>query len=100
MFLFVYETLQHKKILADVLKRDNIEYQDSCIVGFKEVDAGDGYHTIILSRNDKVHGKIVQIDETELKALDDWEDKYRRVMLYDTDGIPVWAYILKEFTRN
>jgi gamma-glutamylcyclotransferase (GGCT)/AIG2-like uncharacterized protein YtfP len=96
--VFVYETLQKRKIDTEALGHPLYKYetmQDCILQGYKEVNKGNGYHTIIKKDNSEVKGKILSVTPNDLKKLDDWEDKYKRIKVTLKNGEEAWAYQLK-----
>jgi len=96
--VFVYQTLLDKETRKDVIGRE-VHYKVGILPKYKEVDKGDGYHTIIKDENSNVKGEILFLNEDELEKLDDYESKYHRKRLktidFETNGDRLtWVYIL------
>lgn len=93
--VFVYKTLMNQKIDHDALGHYVDKTKDAILPDYKDVNKGSGYHTIIKAPGSRVKGKELFVDDKDLKKLDDWEEKYRRIKVTLEDGTKVWAYQLK-----
>jgi gamma-glutamylcyclotransferase (GGCT)/AIG2-like uncharacterized protein YtfP len=96
--VFVFKTLEKRKTDTRALKHPLNGYEivrQGTLPDYKDVNKGTGYHTIIKDKSSDVKGKILHITKKDLKKLDDWEDKYRRIKVVLKDGTKAWAYQLK-----
>lgn len=93
--VFVYETLLDKNLRKKLFKRD-VKSKKAILPDYTEVDEGKGYHTISYSKGSVVKGEILFVTESEMKMLDDWEDRYNRTEETLESGEKAWAYVEKK----
>ena len=55
----------------------------------------NGYPTLKPAPGHRVYGEVFELGDTELKRLDKWEDRYRRVLVRLMSGELAYAYVLK-----
>ena len=92
--VFVYETLKRKKILEKALGESHgKKYTPTMVEGAHELNI-DGYPTLKFHTSDIVKGDLIHVSDEELKDLDDWESKYRRMRVVTNKGV-AWTYVLK-----
>jgi gamma-glutamylcyclotransferase (GGCT)/AIG2-like uncharacterized protein YtfP len=96
--VFVYKTLKKRKTdtkaLGHPLHRSEF-LQKAILPGYRDVNRGKGYHTILKDPSSEVKGKLMHVTHEDLKRLDDWEDKYKRIKVKLKDDETAWAYQLK-----
>jgi gamma-glutamylcyclotransferase (GGCT)/AIG2-like uncharacterized protein YtfP len=93
--VFVYRTLLDKSVDYKALGHDVAQAKRAILPGYKDLNRGSGYHTIIKDPDSTVKGKILFVTKKDLKKLDSWENKYRRIRVTLEDGSRAWAYQLK-----
>ncbi len=93
MKLFVYGTLMDKHLTEKVLKH-KIEENSYTLHGWKKVDMGDNYTTLIPESGTSTKGDIIDISEEDLKKLDQYEERYERKTVQFRDKSFGYTYIL------
>jgi len=96
--VFVYRTLKNRntyKALGDFMSHQINKSENAILSGYKDVNRGTGYHTIIKSPGSKVKGKILLVNRKDLIILDQWEAKYKRIKVKLDCGHTAWTYQLK-----
>lgn len=94
--IFVYSTLKHQDAWKKALGHEIGNGYADQLDGWFEVDKGDGYHTLELGNDGKVEGRVVEISDIDLKLLDAWEERYKRIEVVLKSGDRAWAYILNK----
>lgn len=94
--VFVYETLKHKRILEQALGTNHGKVMVRAILPryeevFETDKYGDRWPTLTEDRH-YVKGDIIQVDDSELKKLDEWENKYKRKEVVTSEG-KAWTYV-------
>jgi gamma-glutamylcyclotransferase (GGCT)/AIG2-like uncharacterized protein YtfP len=94
--LFVYQTLKSEHLRKHLLKED-VRFVPATLEGYRNVDKGDGYHTLVPSPGDSTKGEILYLTEEELKILDKWESRYERREITLFGGQKAWVvYLLND----
>lgn len=97
--LFVYRTLEDPKVQEEVLGH-TVTTRPGVVVGYKEVDEGSDYHSIVPSSGDRVEGLVLTLTDEELEKVDEWEDDYYRSMIMLEDHSIVYVYIYNKNKRE
>ena len=97
--IFVYETLLNRDTFKGVVGHKVKEFPDT-LSGYEEVDTGKGYETIEPKVGSKVFGAVVDVSDDDLKKLDSWESRYKRIKVILEDGTPAWTYQMKPAEEN
>lgn len=92
MKLFVYGTLLNHSTLSHVLQRLP-RIKKAKIKNVKEINV-KGYPTLTYVGKGEVSGEIFEVSDVELKKLDKWEEKYRRVRITLSDDTVAYVYLL------
>lgn len=100
--LFVYETLRSlttiEKVVGHSLTHTPVTALDVHKVPY-QID-GDDYYTLEHKGQAETKGELSQVTKADLKKLDAWEDKYRRIVIVvkvpgaEREHQAVWAYVL------
>jgi gamma-glutamylcyclotransferase (GGCT)/AIG2-like uncharacterized protein YtfP len=96
--LFVYGTLRKKHTDYQALgNHDVMRSPNATLRGFKNVNMGQGYHTIKADPGGMVYGKALELKNpgTDLPKLDQYEDRYNRIPVTLDDGTLAHAYQMK-----
>lgn len=98
--VFVYKTLMDENVRKKLLKRD-VKIKKDKLLDYTKIDEGNGYYTLSYSKGSVVKGDILFVTKSELKKLDDWEDRYNRVEEDLESGDKAWAYVeKKKYTKK
>ncbi len=97
--IFTYGTLQEAYIQESLFKRKLVGKPDT-LLGYTLSDQKiAGLYPFILKSSkttDSVSGIVYQIEEHELKIVDDYEgEDYERILIELATGTPAWVYIGK-----
>ena len=97
--VFVYGTLRDAGILEQVLGEHHTKRLwpatiRGAIEEHQRID-GESYPTLIPEHGASLKGFVVGVSQTEIRKLDAWEAKYKRVQV-QTDFGPAWTYVLND----
>lgn len=96
-YVFAYGTLLDSKVRFDILDYPTVLIKSS-VTGFKPEEillSGRSYPILIedIQRQEKISGGYFEINESDIKKLDDYESAaYRRKLTHTSDGVTVWIY--------
>jgi Gamma-glutamyl cyclotransferase, AIG2-like len=93
--VFVYRTLEDKTVDYKALGHYVEKAKKVVLPGFRDINRGKGYHTILRDPSSQVRGVELFVSEDDLRKLDAWENKYRRIKVTLQDGSQAWAYQIK-----
>lgn len=93
--VFVYGTLQDPNVQKKVLKRTCVLEED-LLTGYRKGQVqinGNTYPIAIVSKNNKVHGKVLEATKEEVLLLDEYETAaYKRIRVSLASGQTAWVY--------
>ena len=94
--LFVYRSLKDigldEKLLGHKI---TIVSSEAKLPGFREENEGKDYHTVIPDSNAITIGTLISVDENDIKALDQWEERYTRIECPLDGGVMAFTYVMK-----
>lgn len=97
--VFVYQTLKSVRLRRDLLKED-VPYVPAVLEGWRNVDKGDGYHTLVPVPGDYAIGEVLYLTPEHVAVLDEWEERYDRREVALTGGRVAFVYLMRHGTGN
>lgn len=93
--LFVYGTLMEHSLREKLFKKE-IPHKKATVLNMKKVGTNETKlgATIKNEKGAEVSGLVLEVNEQELKILDDWETKHTRLKVRLSDGRVAWTYLL------
>jgi gamma-glutamylcyclotransferase (GGCT)/AIG2-like uncharacterized protein YtfP len=91
--LFFYGTLKDHGKLKNVVGNDTLHNKKDTLDDYKKVHEGD-YPNIVKKKGSKVDGVVHSVTPTQVRKVDDWEEKYKRINVKLRSGKGAHAYHL------
>ena len=91
--VFVYKTLKRQHVRTQALGHKMPDGPATALLGYMEVERA-GWPTLEVASGRRVTGELLEVSDSDLIKLDEWEFRYRRIRVLTLAG-PAWAYVLR-----
>jgi gamma-glutamylcyclotransferase (GGCT)/AIG2-like uncharacterized protein YtfP len=92
--IFVYHTLKSHRNRLKAMGHD-VHYVPAKLEHHRDVEK-DGYPTLERYWQATVKGDVLDVNDSDLKKLDAWEDRYKRETVILKDKTRAQTYVLKK----